>query len=305
MTNNYFLVFDVGGQFIRGGAFNQHGDYMNSSFSFFPAKSQESADIILENLTNIICNQINRIFDENYVIKGIGFAFPGPFDYENGISYIRDVKKYNSLYGLNIRQEIWERLTKRKTFNRISKDVMFFFQNNVSMFALGEWKERKYNNQIKRGIFLTVGSGIGSAFLENGMFITSRKDVPPNGWIYKLPFHNSIIDDYISHRGIMKIAQDMGIKNDMNWITDKYKEGDYKAIDLFNRFGRYFGEVLTKVNEDFQSDIIVIGGEISKLFPYYESGLMECFKDKTTPIVLSKQTELSTFNGLFEYYEQH
>ena len=36
-------------------------------------------------------------------VKSIGLAMPGPFDYPNGISMIRGLDKYESLYGLNIR----------------------------------------------------------------------------------------------------------------------------------------------------------------------------------------------------------
>ncbi|PAV28339.1 hypothetical protein CIL05_17035 [Virgibacillus profundi] len=302
--NNYFLTFDVGGQFIKGGAFNHRGEFINASFSFYPAKSRKSAEVILDNLTNIICNQINRILDKNYLIKGIGFAFPGPFDYGNGICYVKGVDKFNSIYGLNIRTEIWERLTKRGIFNRISNDAIFFFQNNVSMFAIGEWENRELDSKVNRGLFLTVGNGVGSAFLENGRIITNRYDVPPNGWIYNLLFYDSIVDDYISHRGIMRIAKEIGIAENIDGIIEKYELGDYRAIELFNKFGRYFSEVLTMINKEFKSDVIVIGGEIAKLFNYYESGLVENLEDKTMPIMLSKQTELCTFKGLFEYYKR-
>src|SRR5687768_16206029 len=36
-------------------------------------------------------------------INKIGIAMPGPFDYENGISLIRGLHKYESLYGLNVK----------------------------------------------------------------------------------------------------------------------------------------------------------------------------------------------------------
>ncbi|GGP12922.1 hypothetical protein GCM10011346_30840 [Oceanobacillus neutriphilus] len=301
--NNYFLTFDVGGQFIKGGAFNHQGEFINSSFSFYPAKSRKSAEVILDNLTNIICNQINRILDKNYLIKGIGFAFPGPFDYENGICYVKDVDKFNSIFGLNIQTEIWKRLTKKRIFNRISKDAIFFFQNNATMFAIGEWKNRGLASKVTRGIFLTVGNGVGSAFLENGRIITDRYDVPPNGWIYNLAFYDSIIDDYISHRGIMRIAKEIGMSENIEEIIEKYELGDYRAIELFNKFGCYFSEVLNTINEGFKSEVIVIGGEIAKVYKYYEKSLIENLEDKTIQIMLSRQTERSTFKGLFEYYK--
>ncbi|WP_066195829.1 ROK family protein [Gracilibacillus timonensis] len=304
MMNNYFLAFDVGGQFIKGGVFNHQGEYIESSFSFYPAKSRMTAEVILDNLTNIICNQINRILDKNYCIKGIGFAFPGPFDYENGICYVKDVDKFNSIYGLNIRTEIWKRLMRKRVCHRISKDAIFFFQNNVSMFAIGEWKNRQFDSKVTRGLFLTVGNGVGSAFLENGKIITDRFDVPPNGWIYKLPFYDSIVDDYISHRGIMRIANEIGLSENIDEIIESYQLGDDRAIELFNQFGRYFSEVLAMINHQFKAEVIVIGGEIAKIYPYYENSLVEHSENNETPIRWSRQTELCTFKGLFEYYKE-
>ena len=36
--------------------------------------------------------------------KKIGIAMPGPFDYQNGISFIKGQNKYDLLYGLNIKE---------------------------------------------------------------------------------------------------------------------------------------------------------------------------------------------------------
>ena len=35
-------------------------------------------------------------------IRCAGFAFPGPFDYERGISLIRGVRKFERIYGLDV-----------------------------------------------------------------------------------------------------------------------------------------------------------------------------------------------------------
>ena len=35
-------------------------------------------------------------------VRRVGFAFPGPFDYEHGVSLIRGVNKFERIYGLDI-----------------------------------------------------------------------------------------------------------------------------------------------------------------------------------------------------------
>lgn len=43
-------------------------------------------------------------------MKGIRLAFPGPFDYEQGICLMKGLDKYDRLYGINLRQVFSERL---------------------------------------------------------------------------------------------------------------------------------------------------------------------------------------------------
>ena len=38
------------------------------------------------------------------LLLGIGIAMPGPFDYNEGISLIRNLGKYDSIFGVNVRQ---------------------------------------------------------------------------------------------------------------------------------------------------------------------------------------------------------
>ena len=45
-------------------------------------------------------------YDRSGNIGGIGIAIPGPFDYGNGISLIKDLEKYESLYGTNIKETL-------------------------------------------------------------------------------------------------------------------------------------------------------------------------------------------------------
>src|SRR5690606_16820768 len=63
-------------------------------------------------------------------IKRIAFAMPGPFNYENGISLIKGVDKYESLYGMNIKKELAD------CFN--IQDDQILFRNDAEAFLHGE-----------------------------------------------------------------------------------------------------------------------------------------------------------------------
>ena len=64
-------------------------------------------------------------------IRCAGFAFPGPFDYERGISLIRGVRKFERIYGLDVAATLYPLLRECGTEE-------FRYVNDAAAFALGE-----------------------------------------------------------------------------------------------------------------------------------------------------------------------
>lgn len=108
MHNHYFLAFDVGGIFIKAAVVNEQGEVVPDTISFYPSKAHSDREEILKHLTQLICLQTGEIMDKYFTIDGLGFAFPGPFDYLNGISRISGVNKFESLFGSNLHKELTE-----------------------------------------------------------------------------------------------------------------------------------------------------------------------------------------------------
>ena len=129
------------------------------------------------------------------VITGIGIAMPGPFDYANGISYIRGLNKYQSLYGLNIKRELSGRL-------RFPGDRIVFL-NDACCFALGEnWVGA--GRGFRRMVGITLGTGFGSALVIGGKCIESGRGVPPGGAFWNFPFRDGIAESYFNGRWLLK-----------------------------------------------------------------------------------------------------
>lgn len=59
----------------------------------------------------------------------IAIAMPGPFDYDAGVSYIKDQSKFDALYGINIKEALAARLS-------ISADNILM-DNDASCFLRG------------------------------------------------------------------------------------------------------------------------------------------------------------------------
>lgn len=98
-----FIMLDVGGTEIKGGVFDVSGALLGGIRNF-QAKAGENPDTIFENFCHIISDLGGGFPKEK--LEGIGMAFPGPFDYEQGISLMRGLNKYDQIYGMRIPEEL-------------------------------------------------------------------------------------------------------------------------------------------------------------------------------------------------------
>lgn len=76
-----------------------------------PEISGARAEKILDNLAGI-CRKLAGETDD--MIRGVGMAIPGPFDYEHGISRMQGLNKYDAIYGIPLEPEIRERVPELK-----------------------------------------------------------------------------------------------------------------------------------------------------------------------------------------------
>lgn len=110
---------------------------------------------------------------------GIAIAMPGPFLYEAGIFKISALDKYGALYGLNFRQFLYDHL-------EIPARLPIFLKNDADCFGLGAYQQ--YGHQThERLIGITLGTGLGSAFIEKGKLAGEGAQVPEEGNLFHLP----------------------------------------------------------------------------------------------------------------------
>jgi glucokinase len=114
---------------------------------------------------------------------------------------------------------------------------------------------------------VTLGTGFGSAFLENRIPVVEGDRVPKMGCVYHLPFGNGIADDYFSTR----------------WFTSRYREVTGRdaegvrevammagrapeVLEIFTEFGTGLGSFLAPWLKRFGAEILVMGGNISHAY---------------------------------------
>jgi predicted NBD/HSP70 family sugar kinase/mannose-6-phosphate isomerase class I len=270
--NLYYLGIDIGGSHLSGALI----DAVTKSIETTSYKKEEinsngSSQEFIECLGTLIGKIINS--DEKFTIEsiaGVGISMPGPFNYELGISEINGVKKYDSLFGLNLKQEI----------KKIIKGTPIFFLNDAVSFAMGEYNVGAATNS-SRSLVLTLGTGFGSTFLIDGVMQSEELNgVPANGYLYNVPFEDSIADDYFSTRWFTnkwKIINKGNAFNveDIALLADK-KDSD--ALHLFGEFADNFTKFISPWLISFKPDTIVLGGGIAKASHLFIEKLASNFK---------------------------
>ena len=286
----YAVGVDIGGSHICSGIVSlETRQIVTSSVRETKVDSRASAERIIASWCETIKSTLNA-FSES--VAGIGWAFPGPFDYKKGISYISGVDKFESIFGLDVTTTLQARLS----------DVIrceFRYVNDAGAFALGE----AYGGAAKgfnRVVVLTLGTGLGSGFIVDGKIVTSGKDIPENGWVYNLPFEDGIADDAFSTRWCCNRYAELsgrriaGVKEMVEKIAT-----DICAEQVLKEYGNRLGSFLVPVCTCFNADAVVLGGNISKAFPYFGDALYEVLETSNlhVPVFVSKLHDRAAMVG--------
>jgi len=294
----YDLLLDIGGTGIKGGFFSVDHNIISDSYNF-NSNSEKERDVIIKHFCSI-CNQIwNYIDDEDKRIRNIRMAFPGPFDYKNGISKVKGLAKYESLFDVSIPNEMIS-LSTEENYSYIPKnDSDFKFINDVEAYALGVINKRKLF-QGYRVIYLCIGTGAGSAYSVDGKICLDRaQGIPENGWVYPIPYKDAVIDEYISVRGINKLAQRYCNKAQSPLeLSMMVKNGNDDAIKAYREFGDDLNSALLPLLKKFGANTFVIGGNISHSSEMFLSPIEESCKELGIDIIIESDTSKLVMMGL-------
>lgn len=111
-----------------------------------------------------------------------------------------------------------------------------------------------------RVLAITLGTGCGSAF------VTGHGTEVSEGGLYRQPFRDSIVDNYISRRGILRLAASLGLPGwaDVADLAHNALSGDEACLRLFNEWGELLAEALAPAITSFRPDCIALGDAIGR-----------------------------------------
>lgn len=284
-----YLVVDVGGTKIAGNAVGEDGSLLYDDDLVRPSFAEGSVDDVCRTLATLL----EHLNPDGQEVGCISLAFPGPFDYERGISLMRNVAKFDALYGLSVEDEM-----KQRTTLRWMQDARFFFLHDVEAYGWGVLKAHAHLSG-KRVLCLCLGTGAGSAFIVDGRVVKEGVGVPPNGWVYDRPYRDSIIDDYLSGRGFARLSEKIcGQPLDGREAQRRAERGDEKAKELFELFAGEIARAMHPFFVEFQPDVLVLGGNLSLGHGLFSNPLDLAATQYGFSILVETETSKRTFEGL-------
>jgi len=257
----YAIGLDVGGTSLKAALISSKGRVLKGSFNKILIDSQGSREHIIRTFTKIVSMMLDTVKEKKLNLAGLSISTCGPFDLDNGVFLMKH--KYASVYGISLKEVL------RKHSNLPEKIPIVFDYDSWS-FVRGEaWvgAARNYN----RIVGLTLGGGLGSAFMVDGKIVTEGKGVPPLGSFWDLPYKGGIFEEMapVCKRSIIRRYRELG---------GEYREGmdvkdialralekrDRQALQVFKELGTELGQVLKPFMLEFRPDCIIFGGGISK-----------------------------------------
>lgn len=307
MTLSLFVAFDVGGTQIKAAAL-RNGAIAEETAGHYESRADLAAGPMIARFADIFADILSKAGPEA-AAEGLGVAFPGPFDYEEGVSRIQGLGKFDSLYGLPVGQLLEEALrADARTSGRLSPNFRIAFENDAALFGLGESGPGGAAEGADRAVCLTIGTGLGSCFLERGRLVKRRQDVPAEGWLYTVPYRDGIADDYVSRRGVLMLAAELGLDAanvDVRELAGRADAGDKEALRLFERFGQRMADILIPSLHRFKPDRIVLGGQISRSAHLFVPAFREAAAQSQllAEVRVSRDTLTSTLLGVHGFFK--
>jgi len=280
MNDQIAIGVDIGGSHITSAAVNlKTFEIIQNTYYSVKINNKASKQVVLKDWSKAINKTIESASIRT--TAEIGFAIPGPFNYKAGVAMFEgDNDKYESLYNVSIPDEL------PKFINR--EEVNLRFLNDATAFGVGVSTQGKAK-KCTRVIVLTLGTGFGSAFINNGVPLVHSPEVPKGGCLWDKPFKSGISDDYFSTRWCIDRYYGISTKRLKGVKEIAEENNDYSRI-VFDEFGSNMAEFLIPYLEKFRPEIFVMGGNISKASDLF----LPAFKSELQKAGLKVDFEVST-----------
>jgi predicted NBD/HSP70 family sugar kinase len=244
-------VLEIGGSHVTAAVVNlPSAAVMPGTLRRDPLNASGPASAILESI--ITCAR--RLPTPRGAAWGV--AIPGPFDYQRGVALFTGVGKFDSLYGINLTTALTARLP--------GPPGPLRFLNDAHAFLRGEWLFGAAAGH-DRCAGITLGTGIGSAFLLHGRIQHHGPAVPPQGRVDLLRINGRPLEEVVSSRAITHAYQRRAAATvtGVAEIASRATNGDPIAANVLHTAFERLGAALAPWLAAFHATILVAGGAMT------------------------------------------
>lgn len=210
--------------------------------------NREVEDVILRELISTIEEVMTP------EVTSIGIGVPSVVDVKEGIVYkVVNIPSWRKVHLKAILEQQF--------------GVTVYVNNNANCFAIGE-KYFGHGLSYDNLVGLTIGTGVGAGIIFNGHLFSGHNCVA--GEFGLIPYKEKDYEFYCSEG---YFEEKYGIRAET--FLDRAEDGDKIALAIFEQFGYDVGNLIKTIMYSVDPDIIVIGGALSKAFPYFEKTMLE------------------------------
>jgi glucokinase len=267
----YYLGFDIGGSSIKA--------VLVKEKQIIKSVTEDTPDN-LENLLSLIGKIKDSLISEiqSDQISGIGFSIAGAID----------IKRETMLKSPNIQYLNGQPI--KKLLEEKLKPAAIKIEHDVHCFLQAE-KEIGLAKELKNVVYLTVGTGVGGAWMVDGKIqIGAHGGAGEVGHVIIEKAQNLDFEGLTANNFVKK---NLGVS--AAEAEKMARVGDQKAIDVFAARAKNLGLELANLINIFDPEAIIIGGGIVSAQEFILAGIYEAIEKyvispeaKKTPILFSQ-----------------
>ena len=240
-----------------------------------------------EHLIEEVIHAIAQVIDDEVI--GIGIGAPSVVDVEKGIVYkVRQISSWREVHIKDILEG---------HFN-----VQVYVNNDANTFAVGEkyfGLAKDYKNIV--GLILDVGVGGGIIF--NGHLYSGSNCGA--GEFGTNPYKDH---DFEYYCGEMYFEEKYGLHSDV--LYQRALKQDKIALAIYEQYGRDVGNLIKTIMFNVDPEIVILGGKISKAFPFFKDEMNKVIKTfmyqhslNNFKVILSKDENIAILGAAALFYD--
>jgi glucokinase len=243
------LGIDIGGTNIVFGLFGEDGQLVRSA-----SVRSFARDASLESTLQSLQDRIGEFLTPE--VTSIGIGVPSALDRETGVVY--NAVNIPSWQNVPLKQILEARF-----------HVPVRLNNDANCFALGAYRHFA-EEKPQSFVGVTLGTGVGLGIVIDGELYNGHNTGA--GEIGCIRYLDADLEMYCSSPFFTRNG------TTCKKAAEAAAQGDPQALALFQEVGGHIGNLVATILYAYDPEMLVLGGGISRAFPYFKDSMKACLE---------------------------